>query len=351
MSVFLSRVRKSAVVFALLGAVLVIGAVIVRFVVVPSSMKLPDDLNQVQKFEGTTQALNAQALMTGDLANLLTPQLPITADASLVVDAVDGDTAIVTRSAAIKMPDASVQNNVHTYAVSRVDYSPVPLDDAQRTALVPADKLSGFEAHSGLVFSWPMNPAKDGTTLYDPVTRVAQPVTFADEGELNGRPVFNYRVDASGPIADQAIMAQFTAFPKQLPKTLIAGLLQAGVVPEQSRAPLAAALPTMPDMLDLGFAGTNQVRTAVDTEFGAPLRFDQTQGIYATVKASGQDIPTVPLSITALHTTDAEVATTAKSMSDNATLLSIMNLWLPLGLLITGLGLIGYAATRPRPEA
>ncbi|MFC6013390.1 porin PorA family protein [Nocardia lasii] len=349
MSVQLSRFRKSALVFALLGAVLVIGAVVLRFVIVPSSMKLPADLNSFQKYAGTTQALNGQALAAGDLANLLTPALPITADTGVVVNAVDGDTAIVTRSAAITMPDGSIQNDVHTYAVSRVDYGAVALSDAQRDALVPAAQRPDFEAHSGLVFTWPMNPPKDGTMLYDSVAGVAQPATFVDEGDLEGRHVYNYHVEGVGPVADQAVLSKFTAFPAQLPKMLIAGMLQAGVVPEQSRATLAAALPTLPDMLDLGFATTNDVRGAIDTQFGAPLRVEQTQGIYATVAVDGKDVPTVPLSITTLRTTDPEVTTTANKLAENATTLSLMNVWVPLTLLALGLALIGLATTRRNP--
>ncbi|MFE3321342.1 porin PorA family protein [Nocardia sp. NPDC059195] len=330
---------------------LIAGAVALRFVIVPSSMKLPEDLNSFQKYEGTAQALNGKALATGDLANLLTPQVPITADAGVVVNAVDGDTAIVTRASAITSPDGSVQNKLYTYAVNRVDYGAVTLSDSQRDALVPAEQKADFVAHTGLAFTWPMNPSKDGTIMFDPVTRTAQPATFVDEGELNGRHVFNYRIEAVGPVADPAILSKFATFPKQLPKTLIAGMLQAGVVPEQSRATLAAALPTLPDLVDLSFGSTYDFRAAVDDEFGAPLRVDQTQGIYATVSANGKDIPTIPLSITSMHTTDPAIAASADKLAKNATLLSIMNLWVPLALVILGLGLIAFATTRRNPEA
>ncbi|MGY4101842.1 porin PorA family protein [Nocardia sp. R16R-3T] len=343
-------VRKSSVVMLLLGTLLVVGAVVVRFAVLPLITKLPDDLSQSQKYEGTMQALNARAFASGDLANLLTPVVPITADRSLTVDAVDGDTAIVTSKAVITLPDSSTQNDVHTYAVSRIDYSPVQLSDDQRTALIPTDKQSSFEAHSGLAFSWPMDPPKNGTALYDSVTRTAQPAIYLDETELQGRQVYNYRIDAAGPITSPIVLAQFKDFPTQLPKTLLTGLLQVGVVPEQSRATLAEALPTLPDLVPIGFGSTNQIQAAVDSEFGAPLQVNQTQGMYVTVSTGGRDLPALPLSIVSLHTADSEVSASADTLSKNSTMLSLLGLWLPVVAAVAGVGLLTFGFLRRKPS-
>src|SRR5690349_8365397 len=115
-------VRKLSVVCLAVGVVLVLAAAIVRFAVLPGLMKLPADLDQSQKYEGTMQAVDPAAFAANDLAHLLTPEMPITADRSLRVDTVDGDTAIVTSKALMKLPDGSKQSDVHTYAISRVDY-------------------------------------------------------------------------------------------------------------------------------------------------------------------------------------------------------------------------------------
>ncbi|MEU7768574.1 porin PorA family protein [Nocardia sp. NPDC049190] len=341
-------VRKSSVLWLVLGIVLIIGAVIVKFVALPSLTKLPADLNQAQKYEGTVQALNPQAFASNDLANLLTPELPITADRSLTVDAVDGDTAIVTSKAVLNLPDASTQDDVHTYAVSRVDYSPVAISESQQQSLVPADKQATFEAHSGIAFSWPMDPPKEGTTLYDSVTRTAQAATYIDEGTLAGREVFNYKVDAAGPITSPTVLAQFKDFPKQLPKTAVAGLLQAGVVPESSRAILTAALPTLPDVVNIGFGSTNVITAAVDNHLGAPLKVDQAQTMAVTVPVDGKDVPTLPLSVVKLHTADSEVSAAADTMSKNSTILSVLGIWLPVALVILGIGLVVLALARWR---
>ncbi|MET7773530.1 porin PorA family protein [Nocardia sp. NPDC005366] len=341
-------VRKSSVVWTVSGVVLIVGAVIIRFAVLPAMTKLPDDLSQSQRYDGTIQALNSQAFAAGDFAALLTPQMPITADRSLTVDAVDGDTAVVTSNSVVTLPDSSTQDDVHTYAVDRVDYSPVELTDAQKESLVPADRQTTFEAHSGLTFSWPMDPVAADTMLYDPVTRTAQQATFVDESEVQGRKVYNYRVDAAGPIGNPALLAGFQGFPTQLPKAMIEGLLQAGVVPEKSRETLTAALPSLPNPVTIGFGSTNEVAAAVDAEFGAPLKVEQTQGMYVTISADGRDIPTLPLSIVSIHTAENEVVSSADTFSKNSTMLSILGLWLPVAMVVIGIALLALGIVRRR---
>ncbi|WP_216892223.1 porin PorA family protein [Nocardia alni] len=341
-------VRKSSVLWLVLGVILIAAAAIIRFVALPSLTKLPAHLDQSQKYVGTMQAVNPQAFASNDLAHLLTPEMPITADRSLKVDAVDGDTAIVTSKALLKLPNGSTMPDIHTYAVSRVDYSPVAIGQGQEKSLVPANDQASFEDHTGLAFSWPMDPPKDGTALYDPVTRTAQPATFADQSSLDGRQVYDYKVDAAGPITSPADLAQFKSFPKQLPKAAVAGLLQAGIVPEQSRAALSAALPTMPDTLEIGFGSTNVINAAVDKQFGAPLKVDQTQGMYVTVPVDGKNIPTLPLSIVKMHTSDSDVVSTAHTLSKNTTMLSLLGVWLPIVLLVIGIALAVLAIFRWR---
>lgn len=344
-------VRKSSVLWLVLGVVLIAAAVLIKFVALPSLMKLPADLDQSQKYEGTMQAIDPHAFAANDLAHLLTPEMSITADRSVKVDAVDGDTAIVTSKALLSLPDGSKQPDIHTYAVSRVDYSAVAIGQDQEQSLVPKDEQATFEKHTGLAFSWPMDPPRDGTALYDPVTRTAQPATFDNESSIEGRAVYNYTIDASGPITSPGVLAQFKDFPKQLPKAAVAGLLQAGVVPQQSRAALTAALSTMPDTVDIGFGSTNMINAAVDKQFGAPLKVDQTQGMYMTIPIDGKNVATMPLSIVKIHTADSAVADTAHTLSKNATMLSILGLWLPIVMVILGIALVALAIRRWRKPA
>ncbi len=341
-------VRKSSVLWLALGILFVVGAVMIRFVLLPSMTKLPGDLDQSQKFEGTMQALDPQAFASNDLAHLVSPEMPITAERSLTVDAVDGDTAIVTSKAVLNLPGNAKQNDVHTYAVSRVDYTPVTLTADEQKTVVPAAEQATFEAHTGIAFSWPMNPSTSDAALYDSVTRTAQDATFVGEGDVAGRAVNMYKVDAAGPIESPAILAQFKDFPKQLPKQVIEALLAANVVPEASRAAVQAALPVMPDTMPVAFTSTNLVTAAVDKEFGAPIKVDQTQGMYVTVSSDGKSLPVLPLSVVKMHTADSDVASTADTLSKNSTILAVLGVWMPIILAILGIGLIAVAILRWR---
>nr|WP_271213836.1 porin PorA family protein [Rhodococcus wratislaviensis]GLK41106.1 hypothetical protein GCM10017611_79810 [Rhodococcus wratislaviensis] len=344
----MTRIRKSSIAWLALGVLLITSAILIKWVALPSLTKLPSDLSQGQKYEGTMSALNPQAFAANDLANLITPDMPITADRSLTVDATDGDTAIVTSNTTLTLPDGTSQKDLHSYAVSRVDYGPVPLSAEQRQSFVPADDRPTFEDHKGIAFSFPINPEKDGNLLYDSVTRTGQEAKFISEGTLEGRDVYNYKVNASGPIQNPTLLAQFKDFPPQLPKAVVAGLLQADVVPLESRASLQNNLEGLPETLDIRFGSSNVVSLAVDKHFGAPLNVDQVQSLYVTVPVNSEDVPVLPLSTVKLHTADSEVTTLARDLSKNQTLLSVLALWLPVGLVVIGLLLIVLACKRWR---
>ncbi|TQC41252.1 hypothetical protein EEB14_55995 [Rhodococcus sp. WS4] len=65
--------------------------------------------------------------------------MPITADRSLMVNAVDGDTALVTSTAVLTLPDNPTSEDVHSYAISRTDYTPVAVTDDQLKTLASGD--------------------------------------------------------------------------------------------------------------------------------------------------------------------------------------------------------------------
>ncbi|TQC38992.1 DUF3068 domain-containing protein [Rhodococcus sp. WS4] len=344
----MTKIRTSSIVWLAIGVLMIGSAMLVRWVVVPSLSKLPADLAQSQKYEGTMSALNPQAFAANDLTNLITPDLPITANRSLTVEATDGDTAIVTSNSTLTLPDGSTQKDVHSYAVSRVDYRPIQLSAEQQQTLVPPNAQNTFEDHEGIAFSFPMNPQTDGYLLYDSVTRSGQQAKFISEGTREGRSVYNYEVNASGPITSPSVMAQFKDFPPQLPKAVIAGLLGANIVPLDARAILHDNLAGLPDTVDIGFGSSNAVKLAVDTQFGAPLDVDQVQSMYVTVPVNGVNVPVLPLSTVRLQTADSEVTKLADNLSENATLLTILGVWLPAVMAVVGLLLVVLGCKRWR---
>ncbi|MGV0585271.1 porin PorA family protein [Mycobacteroides chelonae] len=341
-------VRRSSIVSLMLGTLLLVGATVVRFSVVPELSKLHADFSAGQKFEGTVRMVNPQAFAMNDLANLVGPEMPVTANRSLAVDAVSGDTAIITTDTAVNLPNGLRQKDIHTFAVNRADFSPVVLTDQEVQSLVPVEARSRFTAHEGILFSFAPSPANQGNRVYDTVTMAAQDAKFTKEDTVEGRKVNRYEVNGAGSVKNPSLLVLAASLPAQVPKELLAGLLQAGVVPQQSIPALRAGLASLPEIVAVGLGSTNSMELAVDQQFGTPLDAKQTQGIYATVVIDGQRVPVLPLSVVSLHVMPTDVAATGAVLSSNATKLSLVGGWLPLFAAVLGVGFILMAAARWR---
>ena len=64
-------VRRSSIVLAAVGVVLIVLGVLVRFVVVPVATKLPGSTNLSVTYSGTATLLNSSALQSGDTKNVI----------------------------------------------------------------------------------------------------------------------------------------------------------------------------------------------------------------------------------------------------------------------------------------
>jgi hypothetical protein len=336
-------VRRSSIAWLVLGITLITSAAAARFVVLPELSKLPADFAVSQRFEGTMSAVNPQAFLANDLANLIGPEVPITADRTLSVNAVSGDTAIVTTDTAINLPNGSQQAETHTFAINRVDFTPVPLTQQEVRSLVPAEFQTTFRPHEGVAFSFAPNPATDGNQIFDTVTMTPQSAKFTNEGTVEGRTVNRYEVDAAGQVQNPTLLALAAQLPSRFPKALLAGLLEAGIVPRTSIPAVQAGLASLPGLVAIGLGSTNSMEMAVDKQFGTPLDVTQTQGVYVTVAINGQDVPVVPLSVMKLQAPPAAVTEAADTLSTNAMLLSAIGLWFPILASTFGAGLIALA--------
>ena len=61
-----------------LGVLLIVAGLVVKFAVVPALAVFPDDVDSTRTYEGTLEVmLNAEALATGDMANVFMRDVPI----------------------------------------------------------------------------------------------------------------------------------------------------------------------------------------------------------------------------------------------------------------------------------
>src|SRR6266853_442835 len=88
-------IRRSSIVLAGIGVVLIVLGVLVRFVVVPVATKLPGSTNLGVTYSGTSTLLNGSALQSGDTKNVIAANVPTTVERRLKVTGIYGDTAVV----------------------------------------------------------------------------------------------------------------------------------------------------------------------------------------------------------------------------------------------------------------
>src|SRR5471032_939937 len=111
-------IRRSSLIVGAVGVVLIVGAIVVRFVVVPAVSVLPSNTNLSIQYAGTGTVLNATALADGDSAHILASGIPITIDRNIKVTSGHGNTAVVADDLTLKAGTTTLPND-HVYAVDR----------------------------------------------------------------------------------------------------------------------------------------------------------------------------------------------------------------------------------------
>ncbi len=108
-------IRRSSIVLAGIGVVLIVLGVLVRFVVVPVATKLPGSTSLGVTYSGRATVLNSSALQSGDTKNVIAANVPTTVDRRVQVTSIHGDTAIVSDDLAIHAGSQTLPSD-HTYA-------------------------------------------------------------------------------------------------------------------------------------------------------------------------------------------------------------------------------------------
>ena len=150
-------VRRSSIVLATVGVVLIVLGVLVRFVVVPVATKLPGSTNLSVTYSGTATLLNSSALQSGDTKNVIATNVPTTVDRQLKVTGIQGDTAIVSDDLTIHAGSQALPSD-HTYALDRTTLEGV----------TPPPGIVVEPSRGALSSTFPIGPqANDSYRYYD----------------------------------------------------------------------------------------------------------------------------------------------------------------------------------------
>jgi hypothetical protein len=310
---------------------------VVRFAVVPSVTKLPDDLNTTQKYEGTYNGLNPAAL-AGGTGQLLLRDTPMTASRTYTADKTDGNTAVVKQTIDRAIAGQAQPKAETRYAVDRSDFESAPAPSGS----------SGVAKSEGWIFTLPLHPSTDGKyTLWDGTTQKAYPLTYKSSSTIDGRKVLEYQSVAKGTIADPAALGLPTSVTR--PQLISLQPVLASVLPPQVLAQLPALLATLPATIPVTYTSSTTSTVYADSDVGVPVKTGSTQEITAGISL-GSPIQ-VPFSTIKLTATDASVQSKADDAASKASSLNLVETIIPIVLLVLGIIAIVVALVLARRAA
>ena len=330
-------VRRSSIVLAGIGAVLIVLAVLVRFVVVPVATKLPGSTNLGVTYSGTATMLNSSALQSGDTKHVIAANVPTTVDRRLKVTSVQGDTAIVSDDLAIHVGGQTLPSD-HTYALDRTTLQGV----------TPPKGISVEPSKGALSSTFPIGPAANGSyRFYDSTTRGIVPISYAGHAMRDGRSVNVYQIFATGAVKDPGLLK---LLPPSLPKTLIASL--APLLPAAVQAKITpATLAALPNPVPLSYTGTTRIVAYVDSQTGVPIDETVSEQVVVNVAAGAQTLSLIPVLALDFHATPASVKYLASKAKTAGELLTLMKVIVPIALVVIGVVLLVIAILRRHKPA
>ena len=330
-------VRRSSIILAGIGVVLIVLGVLVRFVVVPVATKLPGSTNLGVTYSGQATLLNSSALQSGDTKNVLVANVPATVDRRVKVTSIHGDTAIVSDDLTIHAGSQTLPSD-HTYALDRTT-----LEGVTPPPGIPAEPSVG-----ALSSTFPIGPeANDSYRFYDSTTRGIVPISYTGHATRDGRSVTVYRIASTGAVKDPGLLK---LLPPSLPKKLIASL--APLLPTSVRAKVTSAiLAALPSPVPLSYTGTTNIVAYVDSQTGVPIDETVSEQIVANVAAGARTLSLIPVFALGFHVTPASVKYLADKAKTAGELLTLMKVIVPVALVVIGVVLLVIAILRRHKPA
>ena len=330
-------VRRSSIVLAAVGVVLIVLGVLVRFVVVPVATKLPGSTNLSVTYTGKSTLLNSSALLSGDTKNVIATNVPTTVDRQLKVTSIEGDTAIVSDDLTIHAGSQTLPSD-HTYALNRST-----LEGTTPPAGVSVEPSAG-----ALSSMFPIGPAANSSyRYYDSTTRNTVPVSYTGHATRGGRSVNGYQIASTGAVKDPGLLKML---PPSLPKKLIAGL--APLLPAAERVKFTpAVLSALPNPIPLSYTGTTSIVASVDSQTGIPITETISEQVVVNVTAGSQTLSLIPVLALDFHLTPASTTYLANKAKTTGELLTLMKAIVPVVLVVIGVALLVIAILRRRKPA
>lgn len=327
-------VRRSSIVLGVLGIVLIVLSLLVWLVVVPRATQLPANTDLKATYSGTGTLLNSSALASGDMKDVIVPNVPITVDREVKVTSVQGGTAIVTDRLAVHAGAQTIPSD-HIYA----------LDRTTMEGVTPPAGIAVQPSVGALSSAFPLGPkANDTYKYYDSTTKDIVATQYAGSAARDGRAVNIYKATAAGPVKDPGVLQ---LLPPLLPKKTLVSL--APLLPAAKRAEITpATLAELPDPVPLSYTGTTSIVAYVDQQTGIPIAESVSQQIVVNITAGTQTLSLIPVLVLDFHSTPASMTSLANKAKTTGEELTVLKVIAPVVLLVLGVILLAVAVLRRR---
>jgi len=338
--------RIVPVALGVLGVLLIAAAAILAWVIVPGRTELPADTNTVRDFSGTARVLlDPRAVAAGDLRNALLVDAPVTAQRTVKVLATDGDAAQVSdrRTVAVQGGQQVGGTDV-TYAVDRKTLEGASGFPDSWDAVQP----------NGLTVSWAIGAEQKDYPVWVNETQTSATAKFVRTEEKNGVDTYVYEVaTATAPIKDQQVLG---SLPTNLPGTTIAALASRLPLPDDQKALLAQALPTLGAQVPLSYTYESTSTVWVEPTTGLVVDTERRE----TRKAGIGSVGAVPIYDVSTSFTDQSVQAAADDATDKKDDINRLGTTWPWIIAIVGIVLLvialllfflGRRRVRPSPPA
>jgi hypothetical protein len=314
--------RRWGVVVAVIGLLLLAGAAVLRFVVVPNGQVLPADTAEQIAYAGTLTAVDPAAIGEGDLGAATVRDLPLTVERDFEVLDTEGDLARVSDTATVTVTESGevVSETEHLYTIDRRSMYAVPnFTDEQA------------EEAEGLVVGFPIGSEKVNYVGWVQEVEETAHVVYEGETTVEGLAVYEYAGEHTADVNGGELVE---GAPESLPKEQLVGLVEAVGVPAELQEQLVAALPILPDEVPLAYTFSTQDRYLVEPTTG--IIVDMTKTTRTSVGMAGFEDVSFPVVETTVEYTPDNVADQAQRAQDALAQLRLFGTTIPLVLVVLG---------------
>ena len=304
--------RKSVLFLAGGAVVLLAGAAVLRYGVLPAVHRLPANLDTTLTLTGKADLLDQAALKSGNLASALVSGADVTVKQSVKVTSASGDGAAIADHTVLTRGASTVADSSHTWYVNRVSLQP---------ATPPAGVTA--EPHEGLVVGFPLTPAPHAYPYWDTLTQARTNAEYTRVEKRNGRDCYVYTVHSDGPLKDRSIL-------DSLPKTVDRSVIE----PYADQVPLLKPLlALLPPQLAVTYPALADTTYWVDRATGYVIDVQRRQTISANLQIGVSSTKVLDVFKLDVHLTPDSVAEETKAATEAAGGLRLVGAVLPLVLL------------------